>query len=260
MKFILNLIIFSFFSFLQASSSYPQLYSTQGTPLYKSANSVEKFKKFDSLKVETTNYIEKLNTTKKVGFKVDISGNKKDKMAYLKELRALQLQHDKVFQHSIKELYGFIKKGDYQNFLKITNIGMSYYSKKHILNENIISYYQQNRKEGKSKAIEEIIKRSKIKTIYYESSGSIVKQNNKKVEHKSSSKDIVLLSKPGCSYCVKTKKLLDSMGKSYQEYNIKESKGKELFNSYNGNGVPLLIIDEKVIRGFNSNAIKAALK
>lgn len=76
----------------------------------------------------------------------------------------------------------------------------------------------------------------------------------KKVEVKKSS--IILLSRPGCGYCTLAKKLLDSKGVEYTQYNVQTSqKGRALYKKYKGTGVPLILNGSKVIRGYNEYEI-----
>jgi hypothetical protein len=77
MKYILALIT-TFLIVLQASSNYPMIYSTQGTPLYKSLNSFSSLQEFPSLTKATTDYISKAKLTKEMGIKADTLGNDND--------------------------------------------------------------------------------------------------------------------------------------------------------------------------------------
>ncbi len=45
------------------------------------------------------------------------------------------------------------------------------------------------------------------------------------------------------------------------EYDIEKSReGREQYEKLNGRGVPLIVVKGKIIRGYNPQAIKAALK
>ena len=260
MRYVITIALLTLISVLQASTHYPSIFSNQGTPLYKSAQNIEKFKKFEALKVQTSQYVQKLNRTKEIGFKADVSDEKKDKIEYLKSLRNLQESHDAILQHSIKELNSYIAKNDYRNFLKMVNVGMSHYQEKAILEKKIFSYYKQNRSKGESKTLNKIIKEKKSVTTRYFTSNEYVAPTKTSVRKKSFSQEIILLSRPGCSFCAKTKKYLKDKGSQYEEYNINSGIGADLFRQNNGSGVPMLLVEGKVIRGFNPTAMNAALK
>ncbi len=267
MRYALTMALLSLIGVLQASANYPALFSNQGTPLYESAKNIEGFKKFEVLKIQTTQYVKKLNLTKEIGFRADVSDEKKDKLEYLKSLRSLQESHDKILQSSIKELNFYIYTDDYRNFLEIVNVGMSYYEKKSILEQKILAFYKNNRSKGESRTLNKIIKENKsVTTRYFSAEDYVAKeetsvaQEKTSVKKKSVSKEIILLSRPGCSFCVKAKRFLDARGSEYREYNVNSGKGKTLFKQNGGRGVPIVIIDGKVIKGYSTQAMIAALK
>ncbi|MDO3381542.1 glutaredoxin family protein [Gilvimarinus algae] len=69
---------------------------------------------------------------------------------------------------------------------------------------------------------------------------------------------VVLYATAWCGYCKKTRELLRQKGIPYTEYDIeKSSKGKRDYEQLNGRGVPLLVINGEVVRGYNPNAILA---
>ena len=64
----------------------------------------------------------------------------------------------------------------------------------------------------------------------------------------------------GCGWCDKVKDLLDNSGKNYRELNVRNSEGSRLFKKYNGKGVPMLIVNDRVIRGYSPNKILDAIE
>ena len=67
---------------------------------------------------------------------------------------------------------------------------------------------------------------------------------------------VVLYATTWCGYCQKTRDLLNSKGIDYLEYDIEKSSiGKREYDQLNGSGVPLLLIDGEVVRGFNKQKI-----
>ena len=67
--------------------------------------------------------------------------------------------------------------------------------------------------------------------------------------------EIILLSTKTCYFCTKVKNLLDEKGESYRELNVYNSDGARLFKKYNGKGVPIVIVGNEVIRGYNPKKI-----
>lgn len=73
--------------------------------------------------------------------------------------------------------------------------------------------------------------------------------------------DVVLYATSWCGYCKLTRELLSREGIAYVEHDIESSEyGKKMHRALGGGGVPLLEIRDKVIRGYNEPAIRAAIK
>lgn len=67
---------------------------------------------------------------------------------------------------------------------------------------------------------------------------------------------VVLYATTWCGYCKKTRDLLKKNGINYVEYDIEKSSiGKEDYKRLNGSGIPLMVIDGNVIRGYNPQQI-----
>jgi glutaredoxin len=63
---------------------------------------------------------------------------------------------------------------------------------------------------------------------------------------------VVLYATSWCGYCQKTRALLRSNHIPFKEYNIEtSSKGKDEYDQLNGSGVPLLIVNGEIIRGYD---------
>ena len=72
--------------------------------------------------------------------------------------------------------------------------------------------------------------------------------------------DVILYSTAWCGYCRKTRVFLEKNGIGYQEYDIEKSAtARQQYNELNGNGVPLLVVNSEIIRGYSPNAIVNAL-
>lgn len=71
---------------------------------------------------------------------------------------------------------------------------------------------------------------------------------------------VVLYVTDWCGYCRKTKAFFDARGIPYVEHDIeKDAQADKEFERLGGRGVPLVIIDDTVIRGYSEEAMKTAL-
>ena len=74
-------------------------------------------------------------------------------------------------------------------------------------------------------------------------------------------KTVVVYSTSWCGYCGKVKKFLDEKKIPYEEYDIQKSdKGKQDFDKLRGAGVPIVVVGDKVLQGYDEKALLALLK
>jgi len=72
---------------------------------------------------------------------------------------------------------------------------------------------------------------------------------------------VVLYATEWCGYCRAARRFLQENNIRYVEHDIEKSPdAHRRYRELGGSGVPLLEVNGEVIRGFNPNAIKAALR
>ena len=68
--------------------------------------------------------------------------------------------------------------------------------------------------------------------------------------------EVILYSTDWCGYCSKARKLLDKNDIAYFEYDIEKSiEGKKQYDTLGGGGIPLLLINQNLVRGFSASRI-----
>ena len=71
---------------------------------------------------------------------------------------------------------------------------------------------------------------------------------------------VIIYSTASCGYCVKAKDYFRSRGVPYVEYDINNNpEARAQFAAYGGRGVPLVVINGKVIKGYSPAAFDEAL-
>lgn len=72
--------------------------------------------------------------------------------------------------------------------------------------------------------------------------------------------DVIMLATWWCPYCNKARRYLHKNNISYCEYDIEHSEdGKKLYKEVNGQGIPVLLIGDHQINGFDKRSIEIAL-
>ncbi len=70
----------------------------------------------------------------------------------------------------------------------------------------------------------------------------------------------VLYGTAWCSYCARTRKFFKENNIPFREYDIEKStEGRQQYEQLGGNGVPVVLIANQVIQGYDEGAMRDAL-
>lgn len=73
--------------------------------------------------------------------------------------------------------------------------------------------------------------------------------------------EVILYATSWCGYCAKARKFLREKDIAYHEYDIETSaEGKDQYLSLGVSGVPVLLVNGNVVRGYNPSQIVEYLK
>jgi len=74
-------------------------------------------------------------------------------------------------------------------------------------------------------------------------------------------KKVVIYSTPTCPYCKRAKDYFTQKGIAYTDYNVAEDreKAKEMIQKSKQMGVPVIIVDDEVLVGFNQAKLDSLL-
>ncbi|MEB0044379.1 MULTISPECIES: glutaredoxin family protein [unclassified Pseudomonas] len=72
---------------------------------------------------------------------------------------------------------------------------------------------------------------------------------------------VVLYATDWCGYCKLTRRFLDQKGIPYKEFDIeKDAQARKAYEALGGRGIPLIDVNGTLIRGYDPDAILAAIK
>lgn len=72
---------------------------------------------------------------------------------------------------------------------------------------------------------------------------------------------VVLYATDWCGYCKKTREFFKQNNIAYVEYDIEKSaEGRAQYDQLHGSGIPLVMIRGQVLRGYDPDALKEALR
>ncbi|MCX7081269.1 MAG: glutaredoxin family protein [Pseudomonas sp.] len=73
--------------------------------------------------------------------------------------------------------------------------------------------------------------------------------------------NVALYATDWCGYCKLTRRFLDQKGIPFKEFDIeKNAEARKAYEALGGRGIPLLDVNGTLIRGYEPDAILAALK
>ena len=78
---------------------------------------------------------------------------------------------------------------------------------------------------------------------------------------KKAQKKVVIYSTPTCPICHRAKEYLDKEGITYQDINVAADKAaaREMINKSRQMGVPVILVDEEMMVGFNQARLSEML-
>ena len=201
---------------------------------------------------------------KAYGFKIEKHHQKNDKKKYLKQLRILQKEYDTLTIFLQRKLSEVITADEYKTFSIIISSNATLFFEKKKLKEEIYAYYKKQHRRGIIIPLQKRIRKDKNTIEVYSPRteyNTNYTQSSKKRQHNATRNSVTILSTPSCPYCKKAKRYLRAKGVAFKDYNINSSsEGKRLYRQYNGNGVPVVIINGTVIRGYSEQAMRSALQ
>ena len=196
--------------------------------------------------------------------KVEKSSDRTKQKHYLQQLRKLQKQHDVLAILLQKKLANAIREDDYALFSTMISSNATLFFDKKKLKKEIYLYYVKHHKQGAIVSLQQRMnKDNKTIEVFSPAPQNYANDSNppRKQQHHATRNSVTVLSTPSCPYCKKAKRYLRSKGVAFRDYNINSSsEGKRLYKQYNGNGVPVVIINGKVIRGYSEAQMRAALR
>jgi len=124
------------------ANTFPMVYSELAKDLVQKQKNSKILESIDSFhfKDELESFDICVNNAFKIGFQ------SKDKKKYLKSLRQCEILYEKIHYYHSREIRKSIIEDDYENFIKLLRVGIA---KSTSLEEEVLAYYQKNRKQKK---------------------------------------------------------------------------------------------------------------
>lgn len=253
--FLLAVMVSSLFSI-----GIPSQYAAISTPLFEARAAFYRLPADDyAVREKVLQYAVMCSQAQEFGYKSSLTHDRQLQKAYLKKLHLLQSHYDKLSVFMLRELNRAIETDDYPRFLSIINSNMDTLFKNPNLKERIYAYYCANRFFKSSPYLDKRINDERQTIIYYNTArgNRYAYSNTPNARYR----EVRILTTSFCPYCTRTKNFLRQNGIRFSEYDIHGSeKGEALYKELDGRGVPVLIINNTVIHGYNESKMQKALE
>ena len=144
------------------AQSYPKTFAQLGTPLYSSLDPFLKHKNSEYLKSEIIVYEKSVNEALQEGLNADNTQEKKAKITYLKSLRKLQKEYDRLLHKLHTAIEKSIEKDDYTTFIKLTEYPFDGLFKNSSAKNQALAFYEKNRATCKCPILDKSINDKKL--------------------------------------------------------------------------------------------------
>ena len=249
MKHLIGVLLISL---VLNAESYPQLFSSLGTPLYEAdkvfANT--SFSKPVQAKIDI--YHEEAKKTLQLGR--DIENAELPEMEtiqfYHTALRRLNTEHNDILDALKNGLRTAIRQDDYTNFKRIVDLHLDALFEQESLKLQVVSYYKQHKPVEKDPYIDNMASDLKQMQAQKVQTGETYEEAVKR-------QPLILLTASWCNACKRAKAYLREHRIVFQEYDIERSSyGKKLYKERKGYAIPMMIIGDQFRTGFDPKWIK----
>ena len=244
-----RIIFLALFSFSLNAISYPELYSELAGPLYEARVELDDLVYQPSLRHPVLAYEAQSDRVLGKYRLIKAHSDPALKKEYLKALKQLQKTHKELKIFLQRQLKHAIETDQYPLFLAIVGTKSEEDYKDPYLREKIYTYYNAHRLEDSSCFLDTRIKKEWNSIApYYPSNGLV---NYEKTEN-AYYREVILLSTSLSPYSAKTRAFLKDNNVKFTEHDIETSdEGKQAFEHYKGTRVPLVVINNRVVEGYN---------
>lgn len=257
-------------------SELPSLFSKMGDPLFAYAEGAETLEADPALGNDAVAFAAHAGAVRTAGLAAEKSPDSASGSDYLKQLRGLQKAYDRLIVKVKREMLASMQAEDTARLMQLVSTEPSVVNEDRSLREKLTAYYEAKDLAGRSQILDRMVSQNKKgEILYMEGDASVLyeedfaqrteyrlsvgKPAKTSTKKRSTRNQVVVLGTPTCPYCTKARKFLRAQGIPFRDLNVNTSaEGQRLYRQYNGHGVPLILVGDTRISGFNPAAILQA--
>ncbi len=246
---MLRIVLLALFSLSLSARCYPEPYRDIAEPLFKARVVLDNLVYHAPLRQKVLAYQAHCDRVLGKYLPLKSDSDPRIKNAYYKALTNLQNAHEELQKFLHRELANAIETDHYRTFLAIIDTNNPEDYKSPYMREKIYTYYNAHRQQGDSCYLDNRIKKEWDSIApYYPAKGLV---NYEKTEN-AYYREVILLSTLLSPYSAKARAFLKKNNVKFTEHDIETSgEGQLLFEHYEGKRIPMVIINHRVVEGYN---------
>ncbi len=246
---MLRILSLSLLSLSLHAIGYPSLYSETAAPLFETRVQIDTLVSQPSLRQHILTYEAHSDRVLGKYRRVKNSSPIAQKEAYHAALKTLKKSHKELKIYFQRELKRAIERDDYPLFLALVSMKSKKDYQDPYLREKIYTYYSAHRLKSNSCYLDRRMKKEwDAIATYYPEKGVVNYENTDNAYYR----EVILLSTIHSPFSAKVRAFLKENNVKFKEHDIETSdEGVAIFIKYKGSRIPLLVINNRVIEGYN---------
>ncbi len=246
---MLRIVLLVLFSLSLSARCYPEPYRDIAEPLFKARAALDNLVYHASLRHKVLAY--QAHSDRVLGRYLPVKSDSDPKLknAYYNALQTLQSAHMELQKFLHRELAKAIETDRYRTFLAIIDTNNPDDYKSPYMREKIYTYYNAHRLQGDSCYLDSRLKKEWDSIApYYPEKGVVNYARTENAYYR----EVILLSTQNSPYSAKARAFLKMNNVKFTEHDIETSgEGQLLFEHYEGKRIPMVIINHRVVEGYN---------
>jgi len=255
---MLRILIIAFISLSLHAFSYPEPYKELAGPLFKARVQLDELAYNAKFRPYILSYVAHSDHVLGHFKRIKVDSDPKRLQAYHTALLSLQNEYNTLTQFLHKQLTRVISNNQYPIFLKIASTLNDEDYQNPYLREKVYTYYAAHRHEETSCILDNRIKSEwDVIATYYPKKARFDYSTTDNAYYR----EVILITTSHSPYGEKIKAFFKENNVRYTTYDLdKDEKGAELFGKYNGTRIPMVIINNRVIEGYNEYEMDKQLR
>ncbi len=246
---MLRIVLLSIMSLSLYAFSYPKPYEELAGPLYKARVNLDDLVYQSMFRQHILSY--EAHSDRVLGHYRLIKTESDPQLLeeYHQALLDLKREHDELAKLLHKKLTAVIKKNQYSIFLKIVSTLSDENYNDPYLREKVYTYYQAHRQEEPSCVLDNRIKSEWEAIAHYYPKKALF---NYETTDNAYYREVVLITIELSPYGTRVSDFFKQNNVKFTAFDLsKDEEGKTLFEKYKGTRIPMVIINNRVVEGYN---------